>query len=131
MPKNGLEVLLDTNVVIEILNDRLPAERIPQNCDVFLSTISLGELYLGAKKSGRREENLRRLRSLEEDISILVCDRDTADHYSDLRLDLLRRGRPIPANDLWIAAIARQHALPLVTYDAHFDLVTGIELQRW
>jgi tRNA(fMet)-specific endonuclease VapC len=129
--KTGTEVLLDTNIVIAILNRLLPPDRIPQNVDFFLSIVSLGELFLGAKKSARRVENLQRLHRLERQVSLLPCDRETADHYSDLRLDLLRKGRPIPANDLWIASTARQYQIPLVTHDRHFDHVVGIELESW
>ena len=54
-------------------------------------------------------------------------DEGTAEAYADVRDELKRSGRPIPGNDLWIAALARQHALPLLSRDRHFDFVPGIK----
>ncbi len=51
----------------------------------------------------------------------------TAAVYADIRLELKRAGNPIPSNDVWIAALARQHALPLLSNDTHFDRVDGVE----
>ena len=50
----------------------------------------------------------------------------TADVYASIRMELKRSGNPIPSNDAWIAALARQHALPVLSNDAHFDVVQGI-----
>ena len=51
----------------------------------------------------------------------------TADTYADIRLELKRLGTPIPPNDVWVAALARQHDLPVLTNDSHFDLVDQIK----
>jgi len=48
-----------------------------------------------------------------------------------LRIELKRAGTPLPANDLWIAALAREHGLPIVSRDAHFDRVRGIQRLAW
>ena len=50
----------------------------------------------------------------------------TAGVYAEIRLELKRTGKPIPLNDIWVAALARQHALPVLSNDTHFDLVEGI-----
>jgi len=60
-----------------------------------------------------------------------AVDRGTADEYAEIRSELKRAGRPIPGNDLWIAALARQHALPLLSRDRHFDLVPGLKRVGW
>jgi len=55
----------------------------------------------------------------------------TARHYAAIRLELKGAGKPIPANDLWIAALSRQHAIPVMSRDSHFDFVGGLRRQTW
>ena len=55
----------------------------------------------------------------------------TAGLYGETKAQLRLRGRPIPENDLWIAALARQHQLILATRDLHFDAVAAVDLVRW
>ncbi|MEI6786242.1 MAG: PIN domain-containing protein [Verrucomicrobiota bacterium] len=55
----------------------------------------------------------------------------TADHYGRLRAQLAKAGTPIPENDIWIAALALEHQLPLAARDAHFDLVIGLRVLKW
>ena len=62
---------------------------------------------------------------------ILSCDSTTAQHYGEIKNLLREKGRPIPENDIWIAAIANQHNLTLVSRDNHFDKVEGLSLERW
>ena len=52
-------------------------------------------------------------------------------HYAAIGLELKKSGKPIPTNDLWIAALCRQHALPLISHDRHFDVVKGLERIEW
>lgn len=63
--------------------------------------------------------------------SVLAADETTTRHYAEIRLQLASAGTPIPMNDLWIAAIARQHKLPVISRDAHFDQVEGIVRIGW
>jgi predicted nucleic acid-binding protein len=62
---------------------------------------------------------------------VLGGDEPTAERYAQIRGELKRIGRPIPSNDLWIAALARQHALPLLSRDQHFDAVPGLKRVGW
>ena len=62
---------------------------------------------------------------------ILDVDEDTAIRYAALRSELKKAGTPIPSNDIWIAALCRQHSLRLLSRDRHFDLVRGIERIDW
>ena len=64
-------------------------------------------------------------------VTVLDIDEKTTRHYAAIGLELKRIGEPIPVNDLWIAALCRQHALPLVSRDRHFDLVAGIQRIDW
>jgi tRNA(fMet)-specific endonuclease VapC len=62
---------------------------------------------------------------------VLVVDERTAVLYAEIRHELKRSGHPIPENDIWIAALARQHNAPLVTRDQHFDFVHGLKRLNW
>jgi tRNA(fMet)-specific endonuclease VapC len=97
----------------------------------FLPAIVLGELYYGARKSGRQAENVARVATLAAAVTVLGCDVGRAAQYGELKAVLRDRGTPIPENDLWIAAIARQHETPLVTRDAHFDAIPDLRVERW
>lgn len=90
-------------------------------------TIVLGEYYFGIRQSRHRaryQEWLRRYLPLAEAATVTSA---TADAYADIRLQLKRIGKPIPSNDAWIAALARQHALTVLSNDTHFDSVEGLE----
>jgi tRNA(fMet)-specific endonuclease VapC len=124
--------LLDTNVAIAILNDKIDLERYRGGGhDVFLSTTVLGELCFGAENSSRVGENFTKIRRLVNLCPVLVCDEETARHYGIIKKLLQQRGNPIPENDIWIAASARQHELTLVTRDVHFGPVEDLIVERW
>ena len=89
--------------------------------------VVLGEYYFGIRQSRHRrryEDWLRRYLPL---IAVAATNHATATVYADIRLELKRAGSPIPSNDAWIAALARQHALPVLSNDAHFDAVRGVQ----
>lgn len=124
--------LLDTNVVIALFaGDAAVQQHLEQAEEVFVPSIVLGELYFGARKSGRVKENLARIDEFATNSSVLACDTDTAKEYGVIKNALREKGRPIPENDIWIAAIARQYELILVTRDTHFDEVEGLEVEVW
>lgn len=89
-------------------------------------SVVLGEYYFGIRQSRHRkryEEWLAQYLPLTE---IAAVTSATADVYADIRLDLKRLGTPIPPNDVWIAAVARQHLLPVLSNDRHLDTVEGV-----
>ena len=96
-----------------------------------MSSIVLGELYFGAFKSVRAGDNLRRIEELAASTVVLGCDRSTARDYGSLKNRLREKGRPLPDNDVWIAATARQYALVLVTRDDHFAEVEDLDREAW
>ena len=125
-------LLLDTNIVIaffaleqDILDRMQAAEAF------FIPSIVLGELYFGARKSGKPAQNLMRIDELAAKTAILDCNAEIAQQYGQLKDNLRRKGRPIPENDIWIAAIAVQHNLTLITRDAHFSQVTNLSITAW
>jgi tRNA(fMet)-specific endonuclease VapC len=129
MPGN---FLLDTNIAVALLvGEDAVCASLNQGGLIFLSSIVLGELFYGARKSARVASNLARVEELVSKFVVLNCDVSTARHYGVIR-DLLRaKGHPIPENDIWIAAHAQQYELTLVTRDAHFSAVEGISIEMW
>ena len=102
-----------------------------QQVNFLVPSIVLGELYAGARKSGRVNENLARIDAMIRPDIVLSCDAATAWSYGVIKQALRLKGQPIPENDLWIASIALQHGLTLITRDAHFGAVDGISLEAW
>ena len=89
-------------------------------------SVVLGEYYFGIRQSryrSRYEDWLADYLPLTEVATVTSA---TADIYADIRLELKRRGAPIPPNDVWIASLARQHGLAVLSNDGHFDLVDGV-----
>ncbi|MDX2149612.1 MAG: PIN domain-containing protein [Bryobacteraceae bacterium] len=99
--------------------------------EVFLPVIAVGELLFGAARSGRPAENVSKVERFAADRSILLCDLSVARVYGRMKQRLREKGRPIPENDLWIAATAACHDLILVTRDEHFRDVEGLTTAVW
>lgn len=124
--------LLDTSVVIPHLNhDPEVNARVSRLPETFIPVIVMGELYFGAAKSAKATENLVGLQRFAARMTILHCDLGTAKVYGHLKHELRTLGRPIPENDLWIGALARQHQLTLVSRDEHFSQVPDLRLEMW
>lgn len=123
--------LLDTNAVIALLADDPNLLRFLETNAVILPCIVLGELYYGAQRSERTDANTAVIDDLAQSSVVLVCDASTARFYGEIKNALRLKGRPIPENDIWIAALAQQHSLKLVTRDTHFDDIHGLSLERW
>ena len=126
------EVLLDTNIVIGLLaGEKAIHQRLAESPKVLLSTVVLGELYYGARKSHRVQENLARINKFAFSTVVLGCDIATAHEYGVIKNKLRLKGQPVPDNDLWLAAIARQYDLTLVSRDKHFSEVDGLAREQW
>jgi len=127
---NG-KCLLDTNVVIALFDDdAIVLEFLAQVEESCVPSIVIGELYYGARKSHRVQENIQRLQKFTAGNTILNCDVETAPYYGSVRDNLRKKGRPIPENDIWITAIALQPDLTLITRDAHFTEIDDLSLVR-
>jgi len=126
-------VVLDTSIVIaHFRNDTLVSQRLLDASLLLLPVTALGELYTGAfRKQHNRDKALETVHDFTAFVQILRVDQDTARHYAELRSQLIAKGRPIPDNDLWIAAAAVQYNLPLANRDAHFDELDGLQQQKW
>jgi tRNA(fMet)-specific endonuclease VapC len=123
----GSRLALDTNKAIDILNGEAGIEqRLQPDAHVCLPVVVLGELIYGALNSTRSNENLERVERLRLHCEVLPISAATADQYARARLQLKKTGRPIPENDLWIAASCLEHSMPLATADDHFRSVDGL-----
>lgn len=131
MLQNG-KYLLDTNIVIAMFANEVNIDEEIQNTGrVFLPSMVIGELYYGARNSDRSIENIGKIDRLIKRIPNISCNLETAQWYGIIKNQLRRKGHLIPDNDIWIAAIARQRELILVTRDAHFNEVESLFLERW
>jgi predicted nucleic acid-binding protein len=128
-----VEVILDTNAVSDFAdaNQRLLNCLQQSAADIHLPVIVLGEYRYGVKSSRLRVARERWLDELESSAIVLAVTSETSRIYADIRHELRVAGQPIPENDLWIAALARQHGLPILTNDAHFDQVSGLQRIGW
>ena len=120
-------MILDTNA-LSAWAEGAPAIKAPLRFAerLVVPSVVLGEYYFGIRQSRRRsryEEWLRQYLPLAEVAAVTSA---SAAAYAEIRLELKRSGNPIPSNDVWIAALARQHALPVLSNDAHFDAVADV-----
>lgn len=107
-------VLLDTSVVIAYFRkDPALHGKIENIDDVYLPLAVLGELLYGARKSTQTRKMLEEVRSFSSGCILLLPDEATADLYGQIKANLSVAGKAIPENDIWIAAAALQHHLPL------------------
>ncbi|MCG9885252.1 MAG: type II toxin-antitoxin system VapC family toxin [Cyanobacteria bacterium] len=124
--------LLDTNIVIALNKSDLSVAKNIQSAEfVALSITVAGELLYGARRSARRDQNLQQVESLLQSITVLNCDLETARQYARIKEALQRKGRPIPENDIWIAALASQHGLTVATRDSDFSAIPDLEITLW
>jgi tRNA(fMet)-specific endonuclease VapC len=123
--------LLDTNIVIALFQgDEKILNRLKQIKNIFVPHIVIGELYFGAFKSGKAKENINRVSEFSLKNEILSSDQHTAKIYGEIKANLKSIGKPIPENDIWIAAVTKQYDLTLITRDTHFKSVPGILCEK-
>lgn len=115
-------MILDTNA-LSAWADGNPASRpfFEQARRIVVPVIVIGEYLYGIRQSRFRDRYESWLSSVMPHVEMASVTPVTADHYASLRLQLKSLSTPIPANDLWIAALVREHRLPLLSNDAHFD----------
>lgn len=125
-------MILDTNALSAAAEREASAlEVVAQAERVAIPVIVLGEFRLGLAQSRHRTSYENWLREWIAAVSVLDIDEETTHSYAAIGLELKRKGKPIPANDLWIAALCRQHSLPLLSRDRHFDFVAGLRRIEW
>lgn len=124
--------LLDTSAAAALLRgDPALARTLDELDTAHTSVVVLGELIYGARLSTNAEANLEQVAAFAAAVTVLPVDRPTSEVYARIKKALREKGRPIPDNDLWIAAAAVRHGLALLNRDAHFDEVDELQRLTW
>ncbi|HUF60794.1 MAG TPA: PIN domain-containing protein [Verrucomicrobiales bacterium] len=123
---------MDTNAV-SALAAKNPAilRRLEHAQDLAVSFISFAKFHFGLLASARPGPGLALLEQLAATVPVLFPVPETIAHYAWIADHLKGKGRPIPQNDMWTAALARQHALPVLSRDRHFDFIDGLRCLDW
>lgn len=125
----GNSILLDTNIVIELFKGNMHLLNIlGSKTFIYLPFAVLGELFLGAYKSANPDKHLNQINSFVKECIVINANEETANQYAIIKSQLFKKGKPIPENDIWIAAIANQHGLELYTKDNHFKEVDNLSV---
>ncbi len=125
-------MILDTNALSAFADGVAPVlQQIAAADELHVPVIVLGEYRFGIATSRRRREYERWLARGHSFWNVLPLVEETATNYASIRQELKSAGAPLPANDVWIAALARQHHLPILSRDVHFDVVTGVTRLSW
>lgn len=131
MKANG-KLAVDTNAVIAY------RQGIPEVCSliegadiILLPVIVFGELLYGAANSARPQENEQATRKFLAQSVLVAIDESIATRYAKIRLDLKKKGRPLPENDIWIAAICLELSVPILSRDSHFDHTPNLQVVNW
>ena len=125
-------MIMDTNFLTALAEGDALAVGTLDRRPAWVPAIVIGEYRAGLAQSAQRAQRTQWLdEGFESDDVILEVTRHTARHYADIWNELRAIGRPIPQNDIWIAALAREHKMPIVSKDAHFDAVPGLKRLGW
>ena len=125
-------MILDTNALSAYADEQMSVfEALSAAKELALPVVVIGEYRYGIALSRRRDWYQKWLDEFIRDCRVLEIDESTTQHYADIRVELKRSGTPIPMHDVWIAALSRQHGLPLLSRDRHFDSVTRIQRVPW
>lgn len=118
-----MKVLIDTSAYSAFFRaDQEIGEILISAAQVLVPAIVLGELHSGFRRGTRVEQNVRQLEAFlaKPSAEVVSVTAETANWYAEVDNYLIAKGRPIPRNDVWIAALAMQHGAILLTRDAHF-----------
>jgi len=125
-------MILDTNALSATADDDPAVIALLARAEqMAIPVIVLGEYRHGIAQSRNRASYENWLTRLLHDCMVLDINEPTTHYYAEISLELKRKGKPIPTNDVWIAALCRQHSLPLLSRDRHFDWVAGNKRVGW
>lgn len=121
------KIALDTNVVIDIFNNKHDVITLLNNYQtIYLPVTVCGELLFGAKNSARSQENEQKCHDFISNCNLLNINELVAEVYATTRKVLKRKGKPIPENDIWIAATCIVNNIPLATFDSDFSYINEL-----
>jgi tRNA(fMet)-specific endonuclease VapC len=127
----GIRVALDTSTAVALLNNNAVVLARYEAEKVALPAAVVAELRFAALNSGLRAANVARYERFIEGAPFLSIDQETTRIYAELRFELKQLGRPIPMNDLWIAASCLRYGMVLVTEDRHFAHCPRLKTESW
>jgi tRNA(fMet)-specific endonuclease VapC len=128
----GSRAFLDSNIIIEVFSGNSSiADKIHQLSDFYISTIVLGELYVGINRVVNKDKHLKKLQAFLELANIIDIDQSTSVLFGEISAELYKKGKPIPTNDIWIAASIRQYNFTLITRDKHFNAISDLSIESW
>lgn len=124
-------ILIDTNIYTSALKgDHETITVLQRTSEIGICSITIGELLSGFKAGNKEKKNRAELSEFLDTprVNVFGVDENTAEFYSEVLNNLRKIGKPIPTNDIWIAAVAFQYGLQLFTKDKHFEYVPGLVL---
>jgi tRNA(fMet)-specific endonuclease VapC len=124
-------IIIDTNFYVAFKKrDEAAIVTLKKAEYIAINTVILGELLAGFRCGSRERQNREELDLFFDSprVDLLSIDDETAEFYAQIFAELKQKGRPIPTNDLWLAASTLQHGLALATYDDHFKNINGLLL---
>lgn len=125
------DLIIDTSAYTHFLNGSMGVKAyFTQTLRLYIPRIVLGEIYFGIFNGVRQADNLRNLQTLlaSPRVADLDTSKQTAKIYGEIAAELRKSGTPIRQNDIWIAALAKEHGFPLLSFDSGFKHVMGLEL---
>ena len=121
--------LMDTNVIVRILNgDQTLVQQLLSYDNLCTCSIVLGELLYGAAKSARSQENRNKAKAFCSHFNLLQVDENVSDAYGSIKNELLKHGKVLPENDMWIAATAIANEMTVITQDKHFEHIPNLSV---
>jgi tRNA(fMet)-specific endonuclease VapC len=125
-------LILDTNALSAIADGEPTATgQLTQGHEVSIPVIVLGEFRYGIARSRYRRQYEDWLSDFLLVVQVIEVSEETTRHYASIRVELRESGTPLPANDLWIAALCRQYGRPILSRDRHFDVVNKLHRVEW
>ena len=123
--------MLDTNIIIAFYDKDPNVLKKIEEGKIYVPSIAIGELWFGAEKSRKKSSNRKQIEALVDQVTVLPVTEETSKHYGIIKNHIKQKGKPIPENDIWIAAVAREYDVVLVTRDQHFSNIDLIKTEAW
>ena len=126
-----MKIHIDTNTFSYAKRGNLSAQSILKKAEeILISPIVIAEILIGFKLGSKEEQNKNEFYEFLDSLRLSVFEigEMTAEHYSNIFLQLKKSGKPIPTNDIWIAASAMENGMPLATFDKIFTNIQGLLL---
>jgi len=128
---DGNNCFLDTNIVVEFLRGNIQViNYLEENRNFVISAIVLGELEFGVQNAKQYVKHTKQLKDFMIGVQVINLDEKTAIFYGQIKTELRKIGKPIPDNDIWIAALTMQYNAILLTNDAHFKDIEALESKQ-